>query len=237
MTTSTIHPFTRRSGLAWALRSVLALGALSLGACSGAATDLPTTGRFRGEVWADNWFALSVGEKAVAEDSVPITTERSFNKEVFGFDAEFPLVLNFTIKDYKADDTGLEYIGTPRQQMGDGGFIAQIKDTTTGKVIAVSSPSWKCLVIHRAPLDVSCEKSAMPQVDCKSQITAEPAGWKSPSYDTSQWPAAVAYTAADVGAKEGYYEITWDPTAKVIWSASLKQDNTLLCKVTIPNPG
>lgn len=215
----------------------LLIPALALCAsCSNTGTDA-TSGRFRAEVWADNWFSLSVGEKLVGEDSVPITTERSFNKEVIGFDAEYPLVLNFTIKDYKADDTGLEYIGMPNQQMGDGGFIAQIKDTTTGKVIAVTSAAWKCFVIHRAPLDVSCEKSATPQVDCKAQITPEPTGWKSATFDTSSWPAASEYSAATVGVKDGYNEVTWDASAKLIWSASLKQDNTLLCRLIVANPG
>jgi len=205
-------------------------------ACSSAGTSIQTTGRFRAEVWADNWFAFSLGEQAIAEDSVPITTERSFNKEVFGFDGQYPLVLNFTAKDYKADDTGLEYIGTPMQQMGDGGFIAQITDTTTGKVIAVSSAAWKCLVVHRAPLDVSCEKSTTPEVDCKAQITPEPTGWKSATFDTSSWPAALEYSAAAVGVKDGYNEVVWDASAKLIWSASLKQDNTLLCKATVAAP-
>ena len=39
---------------------------------------------FLAEVWADNWFALYVNGKKVGEDSVPITTERSFNSEKIG---------------------------------------------------------------------------------------------------------------------------------------------------------
>ncbi|NBU93229.1 MAG: hypothetical protein EBS18_01460, partial [Actinobacteria bacterium] len=49
---------------------------------------------FQAEVWADNWFALYSGMSLVGEDSVPITTERSFNAEVIFFDAELPLTLN-----------------------------------------------------------------------------------------------------------------------------------------------
>lgn len=223
---------TSRSSLRFLSASALLLAA----ACSHAGTSNQTTGRFQAEVWADNWFALSVGEKATAEDSVPITTERSFNKESFGFDAEYPFTLNFTLKDYKADDTGLEYIGTAKQQMGDGGFIAQIKDTSSGKVVAVSSAAWKCLVVHRAPLDVACEKSANPQVDCKSEITQEPSSWKTAAFDASAWPAAIEYPPAVVSPKDGYDEITWDASAKIIWSSSLKQDNTLLCKFTVTQP-
>src|SRR5437868_12224916 len=87
-------------------------------------TTSTTTARFKAEVWADNWFALYVGETHAGEDSVPITTERSFNSETFYFDASYPFDLNFIVKDFKQNDSGLEYIGTDRQQMGDGGFIA-----------------------------------------------------------------------------------------------------------------
>ena len=50
---------------------------------------------------------------------MPITTERSFNAETFVFNADYPLQLNFVAKDFKQDDTGLEYIGRRNQQMGD----------------------------------------------------------------------------------------------------------------------
>jgi hypothetical protein len=41
---------------------------------------------------------------------------------------------------------------------------------------------------------------------------------------------------AEVGARTGYYEVTWDASAKIIWSASLKQDNTLLCRAVVRAP-
>ena len=90
------------------------------------------SGRYRADVWADNWFALYSGMSLVGEDSVPITTERSFNAEVIFFDAELPLTLNLVAKDFKENDTGLEYIGKPNQQVGDGGVILQVTDTQTG---------------------------------------------------------------------------------------------------------
>lgn len=66
------------------------------------------------------------------------------------------------LKDFKENDTGLEYIGSNRQQMGDGGFIMQVKDSS-GNIVAVTDDSWKCKVIHDAPLDTSCESSDNPQ--------------------------------------------------------------------------
>jgi hypothetical protein len=208
----------------------------SLAGCAAKADSIVTQGRFRAEVWSDNWFSFHLGETAIAEDSVPITTQRSFNKEVFGFDGTYPLVLNFVVKDYKQDDTGLEYIGTPQQQMGDGGFIAQIQDTTTGRVIAVTNAAWRCLVVHRAPTNVACEKDANPETTCLAEITAEPTGWMTAGFDDSAWPSAVEYTAAQVSPRDGYTEVAWDASAKLIWSASLKQDNTLLCRVVVPAP-
>ncbi len=108
--------------------------------------------QIRGEVWADNWFSLYVGEQLVIEDSTPITTERSFNAETFVFDVEYPLQLNIVAKDFKENDTGLEYIGHRNQQMGDGGLIAQFTDGTTGETIAVTGFSLAMSGnTHRAP--------------------------------------------------------------------------------------
>ena len=79
---------------------------------------------FKLEAWADNWFAAYLNQQLIVEDSVPITTERSFNAEEVTFSADYPLTINLVIKDFKQNDTGLEYIGTPRQQMGDGGELS-----------------------------------------------------------------------------------------------------------------
>ena len=190
----------------------------------------------KAEVWADNWFSLHVGETLIAEDSVPITTERSFNAETFYFDADYPITLSFTIKDYKENDTGLEYIGEANQQMGDGGFIAQLTDTATGNVIAVSSSAWKCMVIHKAPTNKDCEKDANPEETCLSEITDEPAGWKNADFDDSGWESATEHSEAAVGPKDGYDEISWDSTARLIWTSDLETDNTLLCRYTVSGP-
>mgnify|MGYP001267345717 CR=1 FL=1 len=191
----------------------------------------PTT--FTAEVWADNWFSLYVNGELVGEDSVPITTERSFNAETISFTATYPLTIGLVSKDYRESDSGLEYIGTDRQQMGDGGVIAQITDTTTGAVIAATSSAWRGLVIHTAPTNTECVTSAEPDTDCESIVVDEPAGWAAPGFDDSSWTQATVYTEDEVGVKEGYTEISWDPSAELIWSASLKQDNTILWRTTV----
>lgn len=190
---------------------------------------------FTADVWADNWFSLSVNGEQVAEDSVSITTERSFNAESFSFSAQRPFVLGLIAKDFKENNTGLEYIGTRKQQMGDGGVILQIKEAS-GKTIAVTDDSWKCLVVHRAPVDKSCAKERNPvagQGACAFEVTEEPAGWATAQFDASSWPTATEHSERSVRPKDGYDRISWDSSAQLIWGPDLETDNTLLCRLLV----
>lgn len=201
-------------------------------------TSVESTGSMsiQADVWSDNWFAFYLGENLILEDSVPITTERSFNAESFTFNASYPLQLNFILKDFKENDTGLEYIGARNQQMGDGGFIAQFFDTANNQLVSHSDSDWKCLVIHEAPLDKSCESSDNPVAGegaCGFSAQEEPDGWKSLEFDDSQWDNAILHSASSIGPKGGYDGIDWDSNAKLIWSSDLETDNTLLCRITI----
>ncbi len=210
----------------------LLLSTLALAAC----TSTPgTTGsqRYSGQAWADNWFSMSIGDQLIIEDSVSITTERSFNAETFSFDATPPFVMSFVLEDFREDDSGLEYIGKPNQQMGDGGFIAQIKGADASEPVAVSDSSWRCLVIHRAPLNKDCEASATPLLDCEFTALDEPAGWKDADFDDSGWSLATVHTSADVGPKDGYDEIEWHPSARLVWGPDLESDNTILCRAWV----
>jgi hypothetical protein len=199
-------------------------------------TDTPgsdTSSTFVAEVWADNWFSLSVNGELVGEDSVPITTERSFNAETITFEASYPLTIAIEAKDFKETDSGLEYIGEGNQQMGDGGIIAQITDTATGEVIAVTSSDWSVLVVHRAPLNTECEKSADPDTACEYEIIETPANWAQADFDDSGWTAATEWSEGDVGPKDGYDQISWDGSARLIWGTDLKVDNTILLRFVV----
>ena len=190
---------------------------------------------FSSDVWADNWFEMRINGTQVAQDSVPITTERSFNAESFTFEAERPFVVGVVAKDFKEDDTGLEYIGTGRQQMGDGGLILQIRDAAA-QTVAASSADWDCEVIHTAPLDKSCEASTNPVAGegaCTFDAIDEPDGWDTASFDASEWPQADVFTAREVSPKDGYDDINWDPKAELIWGPDLEQSNTVLCRITV----
>lgn len=234
--------FTRTVGVVALALSVLLMGCGSSSSTSSATTSAtapPAVGApvtFTAEVWADNWFALYVNGTKVGEDTAPITTVRSFNAETITFDASYPLTISLISKDYVEGDSGLEYIGTPRQQIGDGGFIAQITDTRTREVVAATSSAWKGLVIFRAPLDPDCASSSEPSTSCTHEILPEPEGWTSTTFDDSSWVNAREYTAAEVGAKDGYDTVTWAEDARLIWSDNLKLDNTILWRVTVAQP-
>jgi len=187
------------------------------------------------DVWADNWFEMRIDGVQIAEDSVSITTERSFNAESFTFEAERPFVIGLVAKDFKENDTGLEYIGTRRQQMGDGGVILQIEDQS-GELVAVSNDGWQCLVTHSAPLDKSCESASNPvagEGTCTFETSEEPDDWDTADFDVSDWPQADVYSAREVDPKQGYDEIRWADSAELIWGPDLEQSNTVLCRLTV----
>ncbi len=198
-------------------------------------SQIATAETYTTDVWADNWFSLSVNGSLVAEDSVPITTERSFNAETFSFTAVPPFVLGLTAMDFKENDTGLEYIGSRRQQMGDGGVILQVKDAD-GETVLVSDQNWQCLVIHRAPLDKSCADEDSPvagQGSCGFDVSVAPESWDTADFDASDWPQATQHTERDVSPKGGYDRISWDSNAKLIWGPDLETDNTVLCRLVV----
>ncbi|MEZ5382377.1 MAG: hypothetical protein R2754_11375 [Microthrixaceae bacterium] len=205
---------------------------VAAGGGTSAAEPGEATASFTAEVWADNWFALSVNGTLMGEDSVPITTERSFNSETFEFEASYPLDIAIEAKDFKETDSGLEYIGQPNQQLGDGGVIAQITDNATGEVVAATDDTWSVLSIHRAPLNAECEASADPDSACTFESAEAPDNWTSPDFDDSSWPSASIFAEADVRPKDGYGQIAWDASARLVWATDLEVDNTVLLRGT-----
>lgn len=219
---------------------VTALFAASCSSSGGSIEAIDTSGiqdgassTFVAEVWADNWFSLSVNGELIGEDSVSITTERSFNAETFTFDATYPLTIAVEAKDFKETDSGLEYIGEHNQQMGDGGLILQIVDQESGSVVAVTSDEWRTLVIHEAPLNKDCEDSSDPETECESRIAQAPDGWVAAGFDDSSWANATVWSSDDVGPKDGYDEIDWSTSAELIWGTDLESDNTVLARLTV----
>ena len=188
---------------------------------------------FQAEIWADNWFSLYINGKKVGEDSVSISTERSFNSEKIKFTASYPLTIGVIAKDFIENSSGLEYIGKPNQQIGDGGIIIQIRELATGKVIAYSSRDWKVFTVNKAPLNPECVKSNNPLADCKSLITSIPSNWASTTFKDTSWKNASEYSREAVGVKDGFFDFSWSPSASLIWSSDLKLDNTILLRRVI----
>jgi len=191
---------------------------------------------FQAEIWADNWFALYVNGKKVGEDSVPITTEKSFNSEKIKFTATYPLTIGLMAKDFVENASGLEYIGKSNQQIGDGGIVLQIRDLSTNQIVAYTDSTWKSLVVFKAPLNPECVTSKAPLTDCKSQTIKNSTTWYSSTYKDSSWLNAKEFTKEAVGVKDGYFNIDWSANAKLIWSNDLKLDNTILFRKVVSEP-
>lgn len=191
---------------------------------------------FRAEVWADNWFALYVNGKKVGEDSTPFATERSFNSDTITFRATYPLTIGILARDYVENASGLEYIGKPNQQVGDGGVILQIRDVTSGAIVGGTNKSWRAFVINKAPLNPDCIKSPSPLQDCRTFVTKVPTNWYSASFKDSSWASATEYSPAAVGVKDGYANFNWSPKTSLVWSSDLRIDNTILLRGKILAP-
>ena len=186
---------------------LLCMGMLSL-----VATSLPSAQAaakiysFSAEIWADNWFALYVNGKKVGEDSTPFATERSFNSDSISFKASYPLTIGIIARDYVENASGLEYIGKPNQQIGDGGIIAQIRQIDTGQIVGSTNKSWKVFTTNKAPLNEECVKSGAPLTDCKVQSVKAPTSWYSATFKDTSWKNATEFTPAAVGVKDGRSE-------------------------------
>jgi phosphatidylethanolamine-binding protein (PEBP) family uncharacterized protein len=169
----------------------------------------------------------------VGEDSTPITTEKSFNSEKIKFTATYPLTIGVFAKDFTENASGLEYIGKPNQQIGDAGIILQILEVSSGRIVAQTSSDWKVLTINKAPLNPECVTSNNPTVDCKSSNAKVPTSWASASFKDATWKFASEFSAETVGVKDGYFDFTWSPSARLVWSSDLKLDNAILLRKVV----
>ena len=122
--------------------------------------------------------------------------------------------------------------------MGDGGFIMQLTDLSTGEVVAVSNADWACTVIHEAPLDKSCENESNPVAGiapCEFIDLGEPDGWKTADYDdTVGRPPPFIQPAMSIPKK--VITISHGTPPQFIWGPDLETNNTILCRVTVDAP-
>jgi phosphatidylethanolamine-binding protein (PEBP) family uncharacterized protein len=218
-----------------AMRRYLAIGGLLLSVIAPVTPSAfaTTSTAFQAEVWVDNWFSLYVDGKKVGQDSVQFNTEKSFNSSIIKFTATYPFEVGVVARDYIENDSGLEYIGKSNQQIGDAGFIMQIREVKTGKIVSTSSSKWRSLVIQRAPLNIACVSSKNPVSDCKSMKSTVPSGWTLKTFKDSAWKSSTEFSKEDVGVKDGFFDFTWNSAAQLIWSSDLKLDNTVLFRTLV----
>ena len=228
--TSKARQFLKKSFL---IGLILAVAGLYLAPASGATAKVHS---FQAEIWVDNWFSLYINGKKVGEDSVPISTLRSFNSQKVSFSASYPFTIGLVAKDYVENASGLEYISTAKQQIGDGGAIMQIRELASGKIVAATDSSWKTYVTNTAPTNPECVTSKNPLVDCKSLSATIPASWSTSTFKDSSWKSATEYTTDEVGVKEGYFDFTWAANARLVWSKDLKLENTVLIRKVVVAP-
>jgi phosphatidylethanolamine-binding protein (PEBP) family uncharacterized protein len=202
----------------------------------GASAATPKSLSFQAEIWVDNWFALYVNGKKVGEDSVAFNTEKSFNSSKIAFTSTYPFEVGVLARDYIENSSGLEYIGKPNQQIGDAGFIMQIRESKSGRVVASTNSRWKSFVIQKAPINTDCVTASNPLTSCQSSTQKVPSGWSAKTFKDGGWKSSSEFTEPEVGVKEGYFNFSWDPSARLIWSSDLKLDNTVLFRSLISAP-
>ena len=91
-------------------------------------------------------------------------------------------------------------------------------------------------MIHRAPLNPSCEKDPDPDATCRFESVAAAAKWAAAAFDDRTWAKATVWSAGDVGPKGGYDKVSWNRSAKLVWGTDLKVDNTVLLRLTVSGP-
>ncbi len=89
------------------------------------------------------------------------------------------------------------------------------------------------------PVDEACVSEDNPVAGtgpCAFVTTEAPSDWKSAEFDDSAWPDAQEHSESAVRPKDGYDDIRWDPSCKIIWAADLEKDNTILLRTTVLAP-
>ena len=71
------------------------------------------------DVWIDNWFSVYVNDDIIMEAPASMSTERSSNADTGIFSVAQAAIRVIKAKDFKENESGLEYIGSNRQQAGD----------------------------------------------------------------------------------------------------------------------
>lgn len=205
---------------------------------------------FTAYVFGDNYFEMYVNGVPVGKDPVPYT---AFNSCIIRFQVKKPFTVAVKCVDWEENlGLGTERMGDDPQYIGDGGFVAVIKNTL-GEIETVTDASWKAQTFYIAPIaDLSCLKEEngfrySNQCEGKSGKPDSygvhwdiPSDWFSPAFNDSTWPQASLYSNETVGvdnkpAYTNFTEVFDDPRqdASFIWSTNLLLDNVVLLRKVV----
>jgi len=205
---------------------------------------------FTAYIFADNYFEMYINGVPVGKDAVPFT---AFNSSIIRFQVKKPFTIAVQCVDWEENlGLGTERMGEDLQHIGDGGFVAVIKNSS-GSIEEVTDKSWKSQTFYTAPIaDLSClkeENGFRYSVQCKGTSgTSEsygihweiPSQWFSPAFNDSSWPSASLFKNETVGVdnKPSYTNFTnvFDDThhdASFIWSTNLLLDNVVLLRKNV----
>ena len=198
-------------------------------------------------IFADNYFELYINGIPVGKDAVPYT---EFNSSIVRFRALKPFTVAVKCVDWEESlGLGMETQGTSSTYVGDGGFVAVIKNAA-GTTVALTNSTWKAQTYYTAPVvDLACASESggyRNSAGCSTTAATGssyglhwpvPATWFSPGYDDAGWPAATTFSNATVGVnnKPSYTNFTdvFDNSAadaSFIWSTNLLLDNVVLLR-------
>jgi hypothetical protein len=207
-------------------------------------------------IYADNWFEFYVNGVKVKEDPLDYTP---YNAVKFTFEVPQTGIRLYAVKasDFTTE-SGYEYTGTSKPQLGEGSLRMVFSDGT------ISDNKWRCMTTSYGPTNSSitagCNSNNLSA--CKLQLTEEPVNWYSKSFDDSKWQAATLFPEQEFpfetpNYSKGQCGIIIDPLTRVditpstkttteeecqnpkkqswgssqfIWQPDLKRDNTILCR-------
>lgn len=201
-------------------------------------------------IFADNYFEMYINGVPVGKDAVPYT---DFNSSIVRFKVSKPFNIAVKCVDWEENlGLGTEAQGASSNYVGDGGFVAVIKNSA-GTEVATTNNTWKAQTFYIAPItDLACPTESgnyRYSSNCATTSAstssyglhwAIPSNWYTSSFDDSNWPNATLFSNATVGVdnKPSYTNFTdiFDNAsndASFIWSTNLLLDNVVLLRKKI----
>jgi hypothetical protein len=155
-----------------------------------------TPGTVIGTVYCDNTFTMWVNGEEVAKDPVAFTPHQAV-RVAFEWDGTSSITYAIQCEDF-ASESGYEYTGSDRPQLGDGALIAEFND---GLGTVTAANSWRVYTATFGPTDASQQNgcSASNLSACVVEDRGMPQGWTTVDFDDSGWVLATSYSAEEAG--------------------------------------